>query len=232
MEKKPPSPIPIVKASDEFYTQASLFSSFNSTSKKRFNFNSKIVQNFNSFSLQPSFSNMDSTTLSSFDNLSFNSEDDLSEKKIKLKISNALSYHEDQPVHKRKVLSETIDELLLANKELGSMKITELTEDSWFSILWTPLKSTLSASNKQNASFLVFYKFVAEEKPFLCLGDKIKALKVTGVIANGLEDDYFWFSNNMPIFNISSLSDSQIFSKLSEDFYNNKCLYTANLVNF
>jgi len=198
------------ESQNDFYTQTSLFSSFTGSKNKRFNFNTKIAQIMGPY--QGSYSTQDSLSLSSLmhNKSSFSTENDF-------KSSQILSYHEDLPHHKRQVFIETIENLISDNK---NQKLSEISEQSWFSILWTPMKTTLPTNSKQNTNFLIFYRFFTEKNSNS--KEKIGFLKVAGVRAIGMEDEYFWFSNNTPLFDIHSLKDNLVFNKLSEDYLENR----------
>jgi len=82
------------------------------------------------------------------------------------------------------------------------------------------MKTTLPTNSKQSTNFLIFYRFFTEKNSNS--KEKIGFLKVIGVRAICLEDEYFWFSNNTPLFDIHSLKDNLVFNKLSEDYLENR----------
>lgn len=74
-----------------------------------------------------------------------------------------VEYYENKPPHLRELFKNQIH--LIINKyilPLTNCTINQLTGNSWFSILWTPTKS--SSSNFMMTSFITYYQFKFSEE--------------------------------------------------------------------
>lgn len=126
--------------------------------------------------------------------------------------TSVISFTEDQMIYNRTTLKEKIDELFKKYPELETAMLGDVSEHSYFSLLWTPIKSLNYVQN--TTSFLVYYKF--RNKQF---SNSIKYLPVTGIVSNNRDDD-FWFTNQMLL--EAGLMNEMILSVLTEDFIRNR----------
>lgn len=126
-----------------------------------------------------------------------------------------ISFEEDKVLYNRDIMSQKLEELFKNHPDLENATIGDISENSYFSILWTPTKSSNFFQN--NTSFLVYYKFRNKH-----LSYSIKFLPVMGVVSNKTDDE-FWFSNN--IFADTVLFNEVIVNKLTEDFVKNRFQY-------
>jgi len=127
-----------------------------------------------------------------------------------------INFSEDQNLSNRLNLIEKLQEIFDMVPELHILSLSQLTESSYFTLLWTPTKSNRGFSN--STSFLVFYKF--REKS---ISNAIRAISVIGMISN-ITDDDFWFKNQLTPYNNLYMNDA-LYNKLVKDFLENKCKY-------
>lgn len=186
-----------------FFSQNSLFNSFNSAtnSKKKYNFNEQLNH------------------LSQLGFLGFPGEVQSQQP--------SLSFHECVPLYRRLAMSETVQQVLKEDKSFDNVKICDLGKNSYLSILWTPSKSEFS-HHKNNASFLVFYSFQIPNCTLLPEEEAARSLKVIGVLSSEIGNEAFWFDNQFPIF--ESENRLEMFHKLSKDYFNNKSNFDSQMV--
>lgn len=140
------------------------------------------------------------------------------------KLKSSAFYYEDSPMHLRPLLSDKAYEFLKSN-ELENCLITDVAENSWFSILWTPEKQKNNCHSEANASFVVFYKIRPES--FDC---KIGFLPVIGVFDCGkINNEIFWFSNQATDQSISNKNNLQ---NIKDDYHKNQNSYLQLMVIF
>jgi hypothetical protein len=82
-----------------------------------------------------------------------------------------IEFYEHKPPHSRQILSNQIGILFESFESLKNITLDKLDGNSWFSILWTPMKS--SKSSFMNTSFISYYKF---------LGASVRENKLKGSI--------------------------------------------------
>jgi hypothetical protein len=126
--------------------------------------------------------------------------------------TSVISFTEDQMLYNRVTLCQKLEELFKKYPELENAMLGDVSENSYFSLLWTPTKSLNYLQN--STSFLVYYKF--RNKQF---SNSLKYLPVTGIVSNNRDDD-FWFSNQMLL--EAGLMNEMILSLLTEDFIRNR----------
>lgn len=68
-----------------------------------------------------------------------------------------IEFYETRPPHNRQIFIKQIENLFNNFDVLKKIPINKVDSSSWFSILWTPYKSTKNAL--MNTSFLAFYKY-------------------------------------------------------------------------
>lgn len=68
-----------------------------------------------------------------------------------------LEFYENRPPHSRQILIKQIEQLLSILDKVKKLQLTSIERSSWFSILWTPFKSSKGVFN--NTSFLSYYQF-------------------------------------------------------------------------
>jgi hypothetical protein len=122
-----------------------------------------------------------------------------------------LNFVEDTPLHMRANLITKTAEIFKHNPEFENLNLSDISENSYFSILWTPTKSTGKFINQ--TSFLVFYRF----KSTRILSNNIKYLQIVGLIPNKLDEE-FWLSN----VNNNVVTNENLFNKSIDDFFKNK----------
>jgi hypothetical protein len=161
----------------------------------------------------------------SVDNLSVMSTEENSNDLLKLytylKKYPGLCFTEDQPLHNRSNFQDKIKEIFSLNPEYENLVLNDITDNSYFSVLWTPIKSTKTFVN--TASFLVFYRFRNKY-----LSNAVKYVPVIGLLTNKFEEE-FWLTNTNIISNPECLTET-VFSKVIEDFSKNKFRYNQVLV--
>jgi len=126
---------------------------------------------------------------------------------------NVINVHEDKPLHHKPCISVKLEEIAKSNQDFEDLTLGDVSEDSWFSILWTPSKSSFSGyknsiNYSNNISFLVFYKFRNK-----VITNSAHFMQVIGLITNKIDDEVFWFSNQAVNCKMNTYK---------EDFFNNK----------
>ena len=98
--------------------------------------------------------------------------------------TNVFSFYEENTFFNRPCLKIKLEELFKTHRDLKESLLENVTERSWFSLLWTP-KATGYGAN--DVSFLVFYK--------LKIKNSLSALEIIGVLANRIDEtnQLFWF---------------------------------------
>jgi hypothetical protein len=126
--------------------------------------------------------------------------------------TSVISYTEDQMLYNRVTLCQKLEELFKKYPELETAILGDVSENSYFSLLWTPTKSLNHLQN--STSFLIYYKFRNKQFSY-----SLKYLPVTGIVSNNRDDD-FWFTNQMLL--EAGLMNEMILSVLTEDFIRNR----------
>src|SRR5262249_53523122 len=98
----------------------------------------------------------------------------------------------------------------------------DITDNSYFSILWSPTKSSNNYTN--NTSFLVFYRFRNKY-----LSNSVKYVPVIGLITDKLNEE-FWLTNSNLNCNPNQMNDST-FNRIVDDFSKNKYRYNQVIVS-
>jgi len=68
-----------------------------------------------------------------------------------------VEFYETKPNHTRHILSDQLDMLMSTLKTFSIIDISKIDKCSWFSVLWTPLKS--NKTQFANTTFLTYYQF-------------------------------------------------------------------------
>ncbi len=68
-----------------------------------------------------------------------------------------IEFYEHRPPHSRQILSSQIAVLFETFESLKKTPMSKLENSSWFSVLWSPMKS--SKSIFMNTSFITYYQF-------------------------------------------------------------------------
>jgi hypothetical protein len=175
--------------------------------------NSKSLFLLNGNQQQNTTNDLNSTLDSVFSHISHISLDN--EKKC-----HSIQFLEDKPLHFRPTFKAKISEIFDSYRDHAVEELTlgDISEESYFSILWTPKKTQFIDDN--NISFLIYYSF--REK---IISNSIKFLPVIGIITNRIQDEFFWFSNQALVNQLT----------FREDFINNKNAFEdliQNLDNF
>jgi len=123
-------------------------------------------------------------------------------------------FFENQPIMNRLTFKDKFDEFIYKNPELKDLTLNDISNKSWFAILWSPSKS--SYGGKNNVSFLIFYEF--RDK---VLSESIKFLKVKGIITSKISNDKLWFLNY-----VDSLGKN-----IDVDFFHNRNMFYSSNVS-
>jgi hypothetical protein len=121
---------------------------------------------------------------------------------------NFIQYTEDRPHHMRPIMKNKIEDLC-KQFEMDEISLNQLSQNSWYSVLWT--------SQKLNSSFTVFYKIRGN-----VFTNCVKFIPVIGCIVERTIDEAFWLTNQATNLNYM------------EDFLRNKQmlgLYQVNIFN-
>jgi hypothetical protein len=138
--------------------------------------------------------------------------------------STCLNFSEDQPLHNRQNFKGKVDEIFKMYPEYENLLLGEISENSYFSILFTPVKSTTNFNNQ--ASFLVYYRFRGKS-----FSNSLKYLSVIGMISNKIDEE-FWLTNQHLNYNPKYMNDF-LYNKIIEDFFKNKYRYLqVNVIAF
>ena len=135
---------------------------------------------------------------------------------LKVRISSSdvmISYYENKPFHFRLNLIRTLSNLLNAIPPLGGIDISDIADESYISILYTPLKI-----NKNITSFIVYYKFKSSSPT---MNAKYKKIDFIGLLPIKFDSKFFFLkivmnnflmTNDMMILNtyISNVLESII----------------------
>lgn len=100
-----------------------------------------------------------------------------------------LEFHENIPFYNRQTYSEKIKALF--KKHLGlieNLKIKNIKDQSWFSLLWTPDKNFRGVTPK--TSFLVHYSFNKSQE----VKDKVSSFEILACLPFNFEEN-FWLSS-------------------------------------
>jgi hypothetical protein len=120
---------------------------------------------------------------------------------------NFIRFQADRNINNYPVITVKVEKIFKLYK-LDDIKLSEISSNSWYSVLWLP--------NRQNSpAFIVYYKFRGND-----FTNTFKYLTVIGCQCNRSEDEVFWFSNhtNTPNF--------------YEDFYLNKNMFNLYNVSY
>ena len=158
---------------------------------------------------------------SSVDSNSLISNDETNKIFSFLKKFHYLSITEDQTIHNRPNFQSKVDEIYAIYPEYEFLTLKDITDNSYFSILWTPIKSTHNFAN--NTSFLVFYRFRNRY-----LSNAVKYVPVIGLLSNKLDEE-FWLTNTNLNYNPNVMTESN-FNMIIEDYNKNKYRYSQVIV--
>ena len=162
---------------------------------------SNSITNASSRCLNDSFFSNESTDDNKFKqinqiNSNLNYEVDCSiiekQKQIKQPIS-VVNFYQTDLIHNRKHFCTQTQEIYEKYPECQTIALNEITDSSYFSVLWTPTKSVGYANN---TSFLVFYRFRNKY-----LSDSVKFVPVIGCVSSKFEDEFWLTNQNLQIEN-------------------------------
>lgn len=121
-------------------------------------------------------------------------------------LNTKISYFEEASFYNRPNFNQKIEEIFNMYPELENWSLNEVSEKSWFAILWTPKASYYGAND---VSFLVFYRFKNKY-----LSGNLKSLPIIGVLGNVINEDnqLFWFGKYT---NKTNLYIPLLFTKLA-----------------
>lgn len=185
---------------------SSLFIEFNSSKEKNIN-NSNTTGDLNS-TLESSF--FSHTSYTSYEEGGF-------------VIKHYMNFQEEQEVWNRDLIYDKVKEIFKTDSELDDVNLTEISADSYFSILWTEKNNIhpFAQMTHKTPSFLIFYKF----KNFKKLSNTVQFIPIIGLISNLLSDEVFWFKGN------SSMNESFIINS-NKIFYNSFVSGAHHFVNY
>ena len=112
-------------------------------------------------------------------------------------------------LYNMKGFSEQLKEILSSEPSLATLQLKDVTQESWFSITWSPL-STFQASKKEGVDFIpsppmpifkVFYQFhqgeISNKGKFITvIGVVQKTIKGKSISVSNEQNDNFWLRNN------------------------------------
>ena len=127
-----------------------------------------------------------------------------------------INFHEEQNIQNRLDMIQKLEELFEFLPELENLSLSEINEVSYFSLLWTPIKSNRGFQN--STSFLVFYRF--RERT---LTNSLRALSVIGMVSN-MTDEEFWLKNQLITCDKSKMNE-YVCNELIKNFHENKYKY-------
>jgi hypothetical protein len=116
-----------------------------------------------------------------------------------------IEFYEHKPPHSRQILSNQIGILFENFETLKNISLEKLDHNSWFSILWSPMKS--SKSSFMNTSFISYYKFLgATLRENILKGNlrEYSELSIIGVLPIKFENKLFLSR----IINMNSISNN------------------------
>jgi hypothetical protein len=104
-------------------------------------------------------------------------------------------FFEIRPPHSRQILISQLEDLVNSFEILKKIKISDITNDSLFSVLYSPFKSTKGLM--MNSSFLVYYQFQTSNSNTKTLFNNISQIKnfvevpVIGILPIKFENKIF-----------------------------------------
>jgi hypothetical protein len=152
-------------------------------------------------------------------------------------------FFEIRPPHSRQILITQIQDLLESFDLLGKIKLSEISSDSLFSILYSPFKSTKGLM--MNSSFLVYQRLNFEANNFTLNSAKnfnvnknFVEVPIIGILPIKFENKMFLSMNsknlsNMNLRNMNSLNPAYTQSNLTSNMNsnnNNNFLLVKNLI--
>jgi hypothetical protein len=69
-----------------------------------------------------------------------------------------VEFYETKPPHSRYILTEQLDIAMSSLAVFSELTLDDIDKTSWFSVLWSPVKST-TKQQFMNTTFLVYYQF-------------------------------------------------------------------------
>jgi hypothetical protein len=101
-----------------------------------------------------------------------------------------IEYYETKPPHSRQILIKQIEQLLNEYDALKNIQINNIDYSSWFSVLWTPYKS--SKGNLINCSFLSYYQFNSKNFSIEeCNSNNFTEIPIIGILPIKFENKLF-----------------------------------------
>jgi hypothetical protein len=189
-----------------FPSLSSLFIEFNSTKEKETNLNQNNITGDLNSTLESSF--FSHTSYTSYEEGGF-------------VIKHYINFQEEQEVWNRELIYDKVKEIFKTDSELEDVNLSEISADSYFSILWTEKNNIHPFAQMTTPSFLIFYKFKNSKK----LNNTIQFVPIIGLISNKLSDEAFWFKGS------SIMSDSFILNS-NKFFYNSFVSSAHHFVNY
>jgi len=137
----------------------------------------------------------------------------VSENENSSKTKNSIFFYEDMAMHLRPLFCDKVNEFLKDN-DLENLSLSDISENSWFAILWTAEKNKNNNNPEIDANFIVFYKL---KNNFL--NNKIGYIPVIGTYSGDFTDEIFWFSNQTKFHCLNNFGNLQI---MQDDYYTNR----------
>lgn len=100
----------------------------------------------------------------------------------------ALEYNEPKPPHNRPLFLTQLEQILNLFETKHQFELNKLTSNSWFSILWSPLKS--QSSKFMSTSFITYYQFKYSEES-LSKQTSYAEIPIIGILPNKMVHESF-----------------------------------------
>lgn len=104
------------------------------------------------------------------------------DKKIKLE------FYENRPPHSRVILSSQLEEIFSCLKTFDLIDLNKIDKSSWFSVLWSPVRSNKSHFN--STTFLSYYQFGYTDLDLYYRGfNDFMEIPIVGILPIKLDDN-------------------------------------------
>lgn len=112
---------------------------------------------------------------------------------LKVKVSKreiVIEYYESRLPHVRYIFIKQIEQIMkIIHKAIGPISLKDLDQNSWFSILWSPIKSMKMAF--LSSSFLTYYRFNSNDPNSNSNDEANKEIPLIGMLPIKLNNTLF-----------------------------------------
>ncbi len=103
-----------------------------------------------------------------------------------------IEFFETKPPYSRPILIDVFEFLFKKLPVLKEINLSNLSQNSWFSVLWTPLKST--NAKLSGTSFLIYYQFSINDQVLNSqVNSAYEEIPIIGILPIKM-DENIWFS--------------------------------------